>query len=66
MWNSKPKERTWESKNINLRFAKRFETLDEIIKFQLSPLIKTGLGYSEETSKIVKSSTKIGSYLNAP
>ena len=32
-------------KILNIRFAKGFETLDEIIKVQRSPLLKTGLGY---------------------
>ena len=51
MWNSKSKKITWESKTLNLRFAKGSETLDEIIKVQLSPLIKTGLGYIGESSQ---------------
>ena len=38
-------------KTLNLRFAKMSETLDEIIKVQHSPLIKTGLGYIEESSQ---------------
>ena len=50
-------------KNLNLRFAKGFETLDEIIKIQCSPLVNTGLGYIGESSKSEKSSTT--SYLNA-
>ena len=36
---------------FNLRFAKGSETLNEIIKVQCSPLIKTGLGYIEEASQ---------------
>ena len=36
-----------KTKALNLRFAKGSETLDEIIKVQHSPLIKTGLRYSE-------------------
>jgi hypothetical protein len=36
---------------LNLRFAKGSETLDEIIKVQRSPLIKTGLGYTGESSQ---------------
>ena len=36
---------------MNLRFAKGSETLDEIIKVQRSPLIKTGLGYIRESSQ---------------
>ena len=38
-------------KALNLRFAKGSETLDEIIKVQRSPLIKTGLGYTGESSQ---------------
>ena len=38
-------------KTLNLRFAKGSETLDEIIKVQRSPLIKTGLGYIGESSQ---------------
>jgi hypothetical protein len=37
-------------KTLNLRFSKGSETLDEIIKVQCSPLIKTGLGYIGESS----------------
>ena len=40
-----------KTKAINLRFAKGSETLNEIINVQHSPLIKTGLGYIEETSQ---------------
>ena len=36
---------------LNLRFAKGSDTLDEIIKAQRSPLIKTGLGYIGESSQ---------------
>ena len=36
---------------MNLRFSKGSETLDEIIKVQRSPLIKTGLGYVGESSQ---------------
>lgn len=36
-----------KAKSLNLRFAKGYETLYEIIKVQCSPLIKTGLGYCE-------------------
>jgi len=32
---------------LNLRFSKGSETLDEIIKFQHSPLIKTSVGFHE-------------------
>ena len=38
-------------KTINLSFAKGSETLDEIIKVQRSPLMKTGLGYVGESSQ---------------
>ena len=40
-----------KEKTLNLRFAKGSETLDEIIKVQHSPLIKTGLGYTGESSQ---------------
>ena len=52
-------------KTLNLRFAKGYETLDEIIKVQRSPLMKTGLGYNGETSQTEKSPATTGSYLNA-
>lgn len=45
------------TKDLNLRFAKGSETLDEIIKVQHSPLIKIGLGYTKETSQAQKTST---------
>jgi len=35
-----------KTKSLNLRFPKGLEALDEIIKVQRSPLIKTGLGYT--------------------
>ena len=38
-------------KNLNLRFVKGSKTLDEIIKVQHSPLLKTGLGYVRESSQ---------------
>ena len=38
-------------KTLNFRFAKGSETLDEIIKVQRSPLVKTGLGYTRESSQ---------------
>ena len=38
-------------KTLNLRFAKGLETLDEIIKIQHSPFLKTGLEYIEESSQ---------------
>ena len=38
-------------KTLNLRFAEGSKTLDEIIKVQRSPLIKTGLGYIGEYSQ---------------
>ena len=53
-----------KTKTLNIRFAKGFETLDEIIKVQRSPLIKTGLGYTEEASQAQKPSTS-KSYLDA-
>ena len=48
-------------KALNLRFAKGYETLDEIIKMQCYSLIKTGLGYPEEASQAQK---LLGSYTN--
>lgn len=54
-----------KEKSINLIFSKGSETLDEFNKVQHSPLIKTSLGNYDKTYKIVKSSTNIGSYLNA-
>ena len=54
-----------KTKALNIRFAKGSETLDEIIKVQCSPLIKTGLGYTEETSQSQKPSTSTKSYLDA-
>ena len=53
-----------KTKDLNLRFAKGSETLDEIIKVQHSSLIKTGLGYSEEASQAQNPSTS-KSYLDA-
>jgi len=53
-----------KTKAFNLRFAKGSETLDEIIKVQRSPLIKIGLGYTEEASQGQKPSTS-KSYLDA-
>src|SRR5271168_2490529 len=40
-----------KTKAINLKFVKGSETLDEIINVQRSPLNKTGLGYTGETSQ---------------
>eukprot|EP00253_Pinus_taeda_P029059 PITA_29059 len=40
-----------KTKSLNLRFAKGLETLNEIIKVQHSPLINTGLRYTEEASQ---------------
>eukprot|EP00253_Pinus_taeda_P010214 PITA_10214 len=40
-----------KTKAINLKFVKGSETLDEIINVQRSPLNKTGLGYTRETSQ---------------
>ena len=53
-----------KTKALNLRFSKGSETLDELIKVQCSPLIKTGLGYTEETSQAQKPSTS-KTYLEA-
>jgi len=53
-----------KTKALNLRFAKGYETLDDIIKMQCSPLIKTGLGYTKEASQAQKPSTS-KSYLEA-
>jgi len=54
-----------KTKSLNLRFAKGSETLNEIIEVQCSPLIKTGLGYTEEASQSQKLSTSTKSYLDA-
>jgi len=43
-----------KTKALNLKLAKASKTIDEIIKVQSSPLIKTGLGYSEEASQAQK------------
>ena len=50
-------------KTLNPGFAKGSKTLDEIIKVQCSPLMKTGLGYIFEYSQTEKSLAT--SYLNA-
>ena len=42
-----------KTKSLNLRFAKGSETLNEFIKVQRSPLIKIGLGYTEEASSFL-------------
>ena len=47
-------------KTLNLRFAKGSETLDEIIKVQRYPFVKTGLGYIRESSQ-----TSAPNYLKA-
>jgi len=47
-----------KTKDLNLKFAKGSETLDEIIKVQCSPLIKTGLGYTEEAAQAQKQTQK--------
>ena len=52
-------------KSLNLRFAEGSENLNEIIKVQRSPLIKTGLGYTEEASQSQKPSTSTKSYRDA-
>ena len=46
-------------KNLNLRFDKGSETIDEIIKVQHYPLIKRNLGYIGESSQ-----SSAPSYLN--
>ena len=53
-----------KTKSLNLRFAKGLETLDEIIKVQRSPMIKTCLGYTEEASLSHKPSTSTKTYLD--
>jgi hypothetical protein len=40
-------EKTTAQLNRSLKFGKCIEILDDIIKFQISPLIKTGLGYDK-------------------
>eukprot|EP00253_Pinus_taeda_P012979 PITA_12979 len=50
-----------KTKDINLKFVKGSETLDEIINVQRSPLNKTGLGYNGENSQASTSK----SYLDA-
>eukprot|EP00253_Pinus_taeda_P001843 PITA_01843 len=54
-----------KTKSLNLRFAKGSETLNEIIKVQHFPLIKIGLGYTEQASQPQKLSTSTKSYLDA-
>ena len=54
-----------KTKSLNIRFAKGLETLNEIIKVQHSPLIKIGLGYTEEASQSQKPSTSTKIYLDA-
>eukprot|EP00253_Pinus_taeda_P006769 PITA_06769 len=53
-----------KKKDLNLRFAKGSETLDEIIKVRRFSLIKTGLAYTKEASQAQKPSTS-KSYLDA-
>jgi len=55
---------TEKKKALNLRFSKGSENLDEIINVNHSPLIKIGLGYTEEASQTQKLSTS-KSYLDA-
>ena len=50
-----------KTKDLNIKFVKGSETLDEIINVQRSPLIKTGLGYNGEASQASTSK----SYLDA-
>jgi len=47
-----------KSKALNVKFAKGSETLDKIMKVQCSPLIKIGLGYTEEASQAQKQAQK--------
>jgi len=54
-----------KTKSLNLRFAKGSKNLNEIIKVQHSPLINTGLGYTEGASQSQKSSTSTKSNLDA-
>eukprot|EP00253_Pinus_taeda_P020139 PITA_20139 len=51
-----------KTKSLDLIFSKGSETLNEIIKAQHSPLIKTGLGYYQEASQSQKLSTSTKSY----
>jgi hypothetical protein len=41
-------EKTIDQFNRSLKFEKSIEILDNILSFQRSPLIKTGLGYDEK------------------
>ena len=54
-----------KTKFLNLRFSKGLETINEIIKVKRSPLIKTGLGYTEESYQSQKSSASTRIYLDA-
>eukprot|EP00253_Pinus_taeda_P016657 PITA_16657 len=54
-----------KTKYLNLRFAKGSKTLNEIIKVQRYPMIKTGIAYTEEASQSQKPSTSTKSYLDA-
>ena len=60
MWNISLRKEIEKEKTLNLRFSKGTETLDEIIKVQCSPLVKTGLGYIRESSQ-----SSAPRYLNA-
>eukprot|EP00253_Pinus_taeda_P016144 PITA_16144 len=53
-----------KTKALNVRFVKGSELLDEIIKVQRSPLIKTCLEYNKEASQAQKPSTS-KSYIDA-
>lgn len=53
-----------KTKALNMKFVKGSETLSEIIKVKHSPMIKTGLGYTEEASQTQKPSTSTKSYLD--
>ena len=50
-----------KTKDLNLRFSKGPETLNEIIKVKHSPLIMIALGYTEEAQKL---STSTKSYVD--
>jgi hypothetical protein len=58
-------EKSTAQLNRSLKFEKSIEILDDIIKFQRSPLIKTSLGYdksqmtTKEDSKAIEPSKKV-------
>ena len=53
-----------KTKSLSLRFSKGSETLNEIINVQRSPLIKTGLGYTKDSSQSQKPPASTRSYLD--